>query len=212
MYHLTENFFTRLSEHVLIDLSHRCPLECPRCQRQEHYTNLGKPVIGYDLPLDTIEKVISQCKSICFGGQLSDPIHHPKFTEILSMCYRNRVRAKIQTASSFKPESWYVKAWQSNPNAIWQFGIDGLPEQSHLYRKNQDGVKLFKMMCKSKNYLNTTPVWQSIVFRYNENDIDKVKDIAFEKGVKLVIMYSHRWLSGKDPLRPINKEYWLKRK
>ena len=48
-------FFER--DEVLIDLSHRCPLGCPRCQRQLNYANLGKSVVGHDLPLSSLEKL-----------------------------------------------------------------------------------------------------------------------------------------------------------
>tara|TARA_Y100001978_G_scaffold202375_1_gene223312 strand:- start:1530 stop:2159 length:630 start_codon:yes stop_codon:yes gene_type:complete len=202
---LTGNFFER--DEVLIDLSHRCPLGCPRCQRQENYADLGIPVVGHDLPLSSLEKLTNKFKNISFGGQLSDPIHHPKFIEILKMCNNKQINTKVQTASSFKPESWYPKAFEANIDAKWQFGIDGLPEQSHKYRVNQDGVKLFNIMCRAKNYLKNKPIWQCIVFRYNEDSLDAIRNLAKENNLELIIMYSSRWLKKRDdPLRPINPE------
>jgi len=37
---------------------------------------------------------------------------------------------------------WYESAFESNPNAEWHFGLDGLPEESHLYRINQDELTI----------------------------------------------------------------------
>ena len=114
----------------------------------------------------------------------------------------------IQTASTGKPKSWFIKAFEANPNARWQFGIDGLPEESHKYRVNQDGQKLFDIMCEAKNYLNKTPRWQYIVFKYNEEHIEQAKFMAKEKGLHFVVMQSHRWRGDDDPYLP-SKEYRL---
>jgi len=69
---------------VNVDSSHRCPLECPNCQRQTAFTFRGKVVHGRDLKMDEIEKLAKHFKSFVFCGQLSDPIHHPKFPTILN--------------------------------------------------------------------------------------------------------------------------------
>ena len=45
---LSEQFFVRDNEEkdfgVLIDLTYRCALECPRCQRQEFFRDHGEKV------------------------------------------------------------------------------------------------------------------------------------------------------------------------
>ena len=209
---LSEQFFVRDNEEkdfgVLIDLTYRCTLECPRCQRQEFFRDHGEKVWGEDIPLDTIEKATDTFKAINFGGQLSDPIHHPNFIEILKLCYEKGVQANVQTASTGKPKSWFIKAFEANPNARWQFGIDGLPEESHKYRVNQDGQKLFDIMCEAKNYLNKTPCWQYIIFKYNEEHIERAKFMAKVKGLRFVVMQSHRWRGEDDPYMP-SKKYRL---
>ena len=45
-----------------------------------------------------------------------------------------------------------------------------------MYRVNQDGEKLFKIMLKAKEYLTKSPSWQYIVFSYNEHNIEKAKE------------------------------------
>ena len=202
---LSEQFFVRDKEGgdigALIDLTYRCPIECPRCQRQEFFRNHGEQVWGGDLPLDTIEKATDIFKAITFGGQLSDPIHHPKFIEILKMCYHKGTITNIATASTGKPKSWFIKAFEANPNATWKFGIDGLPEESHKYRINQDGEKLFRMMLEAKKILKKSPVWQYIIFKYNEHNVEKAKAIADKHDITLLLMHSSRW-QGDDVYRP----------
>ena len=202
------HFFKR--KNVLIDLSHRCPLGCSRCQRQIYFTGkYGHKVWGNDLPMRSIEMLINKFKFISFGGQLSDPIHYPKFIEVLQMCSSKNAVVTVQTASSFKPISWYIKAFEADPDTEWQFGLDGLPEESHKYRVNQDGKKLFNIMIESKKHLKVTPVWQYIIFNYNEDHIEEAKQMAKENGVGFMLVQSSRWNDNNDPLRPKNKEVSL---
>ena len=193
-------FFKRTSG-INLDITFRCPLECPRCQRQKFKDN-GEKVWGYDMSLDEIKKLANHFKSFSFCGQLSDPIHHPKFIEILKLLKEKNIHVNVHTASSYKPMSWYVKAFQTHPSARWIFGIDGLPEESCMYRKNQDGEKLFKVMLESKKYLDRPPVWQFIIFSYNEHNIEKAKNIALENQIQFMLVQSSRWLDKNDPLIP----------
>ena len=146
-----------------IDISFRCPLECPRCQRQRQWRDFGEKVPGRDLTLDEIDKISDYYKDFIFCGQLSDPVHHPKFPEILEYLYKNGNEASIHNASSAKSEKFYIKCFEAHPDAKWIFGIDGMPEESSMYRVNQDGEKLFKIMLKSKEYLTKSPSCKCMV-------------------------------------------------
>ena len=156
-------FFNRRNKGLNIDITHRCALECPRCQRQTQFRDRGKRVYGVDISLEDIKKLAAFYKCFDFCGQLSDPVHHPKFIEILAYLRSVNVKCYVHNASSAKSLDWYIKAWKANTSATWIFGIDGLPNESHKYRVNQDGEKLFKIMCESKKYLNTRSVWQYII-------------------------------------------------
>lgn len=193
-------FFQR--KNLNIDITFRCPLECPRCQRQIQFKNHGKKVSGYDISLKEIEKLAKYFTHFSFCGQLSDPVHHPKFIDILKLLYDKEVFVEVHNASSLKSKEWYIKAFKANTSARWVFGIDGLPESSHKYRINQDGVKLFNIMVESKKYLKNKPIWQYIIFNYNENDIEKAENIAFKNDLIFMTLHSARWLNNTDPLMP----------
>lgn len=192
-----------------IDISFRCPLECPRCQRQRQWRNFGKKVPGRDLTLEEIDKISDFYKDFHFCGQLSDPVHHPKFLQILEMLRKKNVRCEIHNAASQKSKEYFIKCFKANPHAQWIFGIDGLPEESHKYRVNQDGKKLFNIMIESKKHLEVTPFWQYIIFNYNEDHIEEAKQMAKENGVGFMLIQSSRWNGNDDPLRPKNKEVSL---
>ena len=199
------SFYRRSKKGINIDISNRCPLECMRCQRQTNFTFHGRKVYGKDATMDEVKKLAAHFTQLNFCGQLSDPVHHPKFIEILDYLYKKDIQVTVHNASSQKPMKWYIKAFQANNKAKWTFGIDGLPEQSHIYRVNQDGKKLYDIMLESKKYLKRRPVWQYLIFKYNEHNIEKAKQMAKEAGVTFMLLQSSRWNSEDDPLRPSKK-------
>ena len=180
---------------VNLDITTRCPLECPSCSRQILYKNKGLTIPGQDMTLEIFKKIINHYKKINFCGQVSDPIHHPKFIDFLKLLKEKNKVCTVHTASSFKSLSWYIKAFKTNPNANWIFGIDGLPEESHKHRINQNGVKLFKVMLEARKYLNVKPIWQYIPFDYNKDNINEIKKIANNKGLILKELVARKDLS-----------------
>ena len=203
------SFYRRSKKGINIDISNRCPLECMRCQRQTNFTLEGRKVYGRDATMDEIRKLSDYFSSFNFCGQLSDPVHHPKFIEILDYLYKKDIQVTVHNASSQKPMKWYIKAFQAHPRAKWIFAIDGLPEESNMYRINQDGEKLYRVMLEAKKHLKQTPSWQFIVFSYNEHNLEKAKKMAVDEGLMFIVLHSSRWMNEDDPLRPTQKEYNL---
>lgn len=187
--------------NIDLDLCDRCALQCPMCWRNTDH----KRVKGSDLPMEDFLKVIDFAKEnngfIYFAGAASDPIHHPKLIEFLEITYKNKLECEVQVASSYKSKDWFIRAFKANPTARWHFGIDGLPKDSHKYRINQDGEKLFDIMLESIKHLETTPIWQYIVFSYNENSVEYCRQWAYELGLRFKLV-----LSGKmtDPVYEID--------
>lgn len=202
-------FYRRSKKGINIDISNRCPLECMRCQRQTNFTLVGRKVYGRDATMDEIRKLSDYFSSFNFCGQLSDPVHHPHFIEILEYLYKKDIQVTVHNASSQKPMKWYIKAFQAHPKAKWIFAIDGLPEESNMYRVNQDGKKLYEVMLEAKKHLKQTPSWQFIVFSYNEHNLEKAKQMAIDEGLMFIVLHSSRWMGENDPLRPKQKEYNL---
>ena len=202
-------FYRRSKKGINIDISNRCPLECMRCQRQTNFTLEGRKVYGRDATMDEIRKLSDYFSSFNFCGQLSDPVHHPHFVEILEYLYKKDIQVTVHNASSQKPMKWYIKAFQAHPKAKWIFAIDGLPEESNMYRINQDGVKMFEVAKEAKKHLKQTPSWQFIVFSYNEHNLEKAKKMAVDEGLMFIVLHSSRWMGEDDPLRPKEKEYNL---
>ena len=195
------SFYDRNELAVNIDITNKCALACLRCGRQFGYKDNGLKVPGREITLEEFDLISDHFSQIGFCGQYSDPTHHSRFIEFLNICKEKDVYAQIHVASSARSEKWFIEAFKANPDATWIFGIDGKPEESHLYRVNQDGPKLFQIMLDSKKYLNNKPRWQYIIFKYNQDYIEEAKDIAKKEGLLFFLIQSNRWIDD-DPLKP----------
>ena len=192
---------------INLDITHRCTLQCQRCNRAI-FAARGQKVPGEDMTMENFKKVIDYFEEVYFCGQISDPIFHPQFIEFLKLLKGRKT--VIHTAASHKKEEWYRKAFEANTDAYWTFGIDGLPKDSHKYRINQDGKKLFKMACMAAKIVGKVK-WQYIVFNYNENNIEEARQMAKDNNLIFEVQKSSRFWEG-DHLMPKNEKYYIKRK
>ena len=192
---------------INLDITHRCTLQCQRCNRAI-FAARGQKVPGEDMTMKNFKKVIDYFEEVYFCGQISDPIFHPQFIEFLKLLKGRKT--VVHTAASHKPEKWYKEAFEANTGAYWTFGIDGLPKDSHKYRINQDGEKLFKMACMAAK-MGLLVKWQYLIFNYNEKDIEEARKMAKDNNLILELQKSSRFWEN-DPLMPKNKEYYIERK
>ena len=178
------------ARRVNIDTGTRCTLQCSGCIRTR-YTRDNKRIPGKDLTVEQFKKIVDYFDEIGFCGTWSDPIFNKNFIQFLKICkYRNK-KVEISTSASHKPVKWYEEAFAANKSACWVFGIDGLPEESHKYRKNQDGVKLFNMMLSAR-YSGLDVIWQYILFNYNIHNVEKAKELAKSHKIDIMFIESHR--------------------
>lgn len=199
-----------ISKIINLDITVRCTLLCSRCTRQKQIWPNQLKKLSEDIPFKDYVKITEYFQEIVFSGTVGDPIFHPRFIEMLELNFDKNIITQVNTAASHKSEDWYTRAFKANPKAKWIFGIDGLPKDSHTHRVNQDGEFLFKMMLKAKD-LGLKTEWQHIVFNYNQDYLDKVKQIAGDNNLNLNICLSSRWRGPKDPLKP-RDEFIMARK
>ena len=74
----------------------------------------------------------------------------------------------------------------------WIFGLDGLPEESHKYRINQNGIHLYEMM-KLGVSMGVDIKWQYIVLKYNQDHIEQAQKMAEDEGIEFMLAFSDRW-------------------
>lgn len=195
---------------VTLDITPRCTLLCNKCGRQDGEFPLHRPKMQ-DMTMRQYEMMVDYFDDLRFCGSYGDAVLHRDFITMLEMAYERGKTVDIPNSASHKSKQWYTKAFKAHPTAKWVFGIDGLPKDSHKYRVNQDGEHLFEMM-KMAHDMGINAVWQYIIFKYNQKDIDTAREIADKLGIPLTILRSKRFTGPDDPLMPDSEDdaniYW----
>lgn len=197
--------------YINIDITDKCPLKCPLCARQSSAWFLKQ---SKEISVEDFKKISSHFQKLVFCGQLSDPIYHSDFEGILEQCTNNDV--SIHTAGQGKSRAWWDNILDvsmfNTRSSRWVFGLDGLPKDSHKYRINQNGEKVWETMKfaaeKFKHTNKHQVVWQYIVFKYNENDIEEAKQMALDHGITFELLFSNRWNEYNTEYIPTNPEYF----
>ena len=161
---------------------------------------------------DEFDKYLKHFKTFIICGQISDPMMHPKLDIFLSKIYEANKNCSVHVAATHKPDAFFIKCFKANPKAHWYFGIDGMPKDSHKYRVRQDGEKLFRLMLESRKYLTHNPVWQYIIFNYNENDVDRAQEMCREYGLDMSLIKSNRFNDNGDLLKPKSEQSYSDKK
>lgn len=172
-----------------IEITSYCNAACPQCPRNHlgsginpymPLTHLSREVIDAAFTKDVCQRL----RQVFFCGSYGDPIMHPKFLDIL-----RDFRSKNPTLWLYMhtnggvhdPEYWQEIATILNGYGQIDFGIDGLEDTLHLYRRN---VKYSKVIENAKAFINAggRAQWNFIVFKHNQHQVEEVKKLGAELG------------------------------
>jgi len=186
-----------------VDITYRCPLECPFCQRQREGAK-QKISNSSDITFEDYNKLLSYFKNFNLCGQISDPIYHKNFLEILDLSRNTKQTSfTIHTNGTRKKLSWWKPAFEKTDSRfIWIFGLDGTDQETaNIYRVNTRYDEVLEVM-KLGAALGKIIHWQFIVFKHNEHQIEEARKIAKENNIQLIILKSSRWEEHKIVKEP----------
>jgi MoaA/NifB/PqqE/SkfB family radical SAM enzyme len=172
-----------------IEITTLCNAACPQCPR-----NINGDEVNPHLPLVHLSKdivdqafpteLVQQLRQIFFCGSYGDPIAHPDFLEILRDFRRKSptVWLYLHTNGGIRGKSWWAElAKIINGYGKIDFGIDGLSDTNHLYRKN---VNFNKVIENAAAFIvaGGRAQWSFIVFKHNEHQVDEAEALSKELG------------------------------
>ena len=172
-----------------IEITSLCNAACPQCPRN----NLGAGINPY-MPVTSIsrkvldcafpEELVNRLRQIFFCGSYGDPIVHPEFLDILRDFRRKNptVWLYLHTNGGARDPAWWEElAHILNGYGKIDFGIDGLSDTNHIYRKN---VSWYKLMQNTRAFINAggKAQWNYIVFEHNEHQIEEAKQLSIGMG------------------------------
>jgi hypothetical protein len=138
-------------------------------------------------------KNYTELEQIHFCGNIDEPTLNPDILPILhhiSEQISDKTKIFISTNGGTQNELFW-KALAQIPKVITVFGIDGLENTNHIYRKN---VKWAKVLSNVKTYIKHggKGAWQFIVFEHNEHQVDEAEKYSQELGFSYFIEVNSR--------------------
>jgi len=171
-----------------LELSSKCNAACPQCPREEPKI---KKILENEFQEITLENIISwftldflqNLKTIDFKGSFSEPVIARDFYKIVDYFIKNtNAYISICTNGSLrKPEFWYELGILLGERGRVIFGIDGLSDTHSIYRVNTNYEKIIE---NAKSFIDGggEAVWQFIIFKHNEHQIETAKQLANDLG------------------------------
>ena len=171
-------------DHWHIEVSSVCTLQCPRCTRAEVPETLLNRNLNLKFFQEQIgEEWITKIRKITFCGDDGDPIYAKQFIEIVEWIktVNPDIQLLIITNGSYKTADWWHRlACVLNENDEVHWSLDGWNQDSNSkYRVNCDWASIMLGIITFRVYNKTTyTVVASIAFRFNENNLQDIKQIA----------------------------------
>jgi MoaA/NifB/PqqE/SkfB family radical SAM enzyme len=204
--------------HWHFEVSGKCTLRCPRCPRND---TAPVPWINQELTLDffkrnlTPELLKHTVKRITMCGDVGDPIYASEYIEIIEYIKQHNPKIHVFTITngSYRKEAWWREfARVSNEYDTVNFSVDGYDDASNnLYRIGSNWSSIMsgmRIMCQESTAFVH---WATIVFSFNQDHLDEIKQLATEAGcdglqltysTKFGSKYGQAYGGAQDPLEP----------
>lgn len=182
-----------------LEFTDYCNAACPMCSRFKWDGTLYKEKVNQNhtslkaLQKNVPEKIIKQLKNVISIGTYGDPIMSPECLHIYRWIRELNPDCKLEFHSNggTRNEKFWQECAELGIRVV--FGIDGLEDTNHLYRRN---VNWKKLISNVKSFIDAggKADWKYIAFKHNENQIESAKALSETLGFKSFgWQYSDRW-------------------
>lgn len=203
--------FANIKEYQL-EITTYCNAACPQCPR-----NISGGKVNPYMPLCHLDrKVIDKTFSaelcnrllqIFFCGSYGDPIVHPEFLEILRdfRTKNPKLWIYIHTNGGYHDTEWWIElATIINGYGKIDFGIDGLEDTNHLYRRHVDFSKAIN---NAQAFIQAggKAQWNFIVFKHNQHQIKTAQMLSAIVGFEKILFRGTGRFLNHDTLEQKNQ-------
>lgn len=179
-----------------LELTSKCALRCTECARTKYLEKI--PVREMSLSvIEAIKRSGKVFREISLCGAHGDPIYHSNFHDVLKKLktFPGSPLISIATNGSYRTEDW----WKETALLLARkdeviFAIDGLKDTLTQYRVNADWDSIRLGMETLKKNSRVRILWQWILFRHNEHQLEEAGKLAREWKVdQFLILKSSRY-------------------
>ena len=174
---------------IELEVTSNCNAACPQCVRNYYgsYTWPNLPIVDMDpelLKTSISLNIWKNLQHLRLCGTYGEPCMHPKLLDIIRYIKSvSTTSITINTNGGIRSKKW----WQELAEILDPkkdtvvFGIDGLEDTSPLYRINVDYKKTIENL-KAFNQAGGQSVWQYLVFKHNEHQVEQARELALSIG------------------------------
>jgi MoaA/NifB/PqqE/SkfB family radical SAM enzyme len=173
---------------IHLEMTTRCNAACPMCSRNERGGFMIHDLPDAELSLEDVRTLlppefIRQLNQVWLCGNYGDPIVAQETLDVVRYLRTSHpgLRIGMNTNGSARTTSW----WQEAASIIdlCHFGIDGLADTNHLYRRRTSWDLIME---NAASFINAggSATWEYIVFRHNEHQIETARELAESMGFK----------------------------
>jgi MoaA/NifB/PqqE/SkfB family radical SAM enzyme len=180
------------------ELTDYCNASCPMCARFKWDGSLYQEKVNKNhTTLNLIKKipivVIRRLKKFYSVGTYGDPLMNPETADIYEYVRTNNPTCKLEMHSNGggRDENFWSRLAKIGIHVL--FGIDGLQDTNHLYRRNVNWNKLVKNVTTFID-AGGSAQWKFIIFKHNEHQIEEAREFSKKIGFnRFIAVYSDRW-------------------
>lgn len=208
---MNPGIYQTLPRRIHLEPTSNCNARCPQCPRTFLTTLKTDP----DLSIEEwspkqIKKILKQkhfkeIKTILINGNFGDIVMHSDPQGLVKAILKFGIGIDINTNGGAQPVAFWTWLGQQ-PNVTVEFGIDGLSDTHHLYRRN---TRFDVVMKNAKAFIAAggNALWAMTVFKHNEHQVKKCRKLALKNGFSsFKARPSTRWSNSKD-LIVVDSEY-----
>ena len=184
---------------INLEFTDYCNAACPMCARFKTDGTLYKEKVNQNHnTLDVLqkripEKIIKQLKWFYSTGTYGDPVMNPECLEIYKWVRKVNPNCKLDFHSNggARSEQFWKECAELGIEVL--FGIDGLEDTNHLYRRNVNWKKLISNL---QAFIGAGGIakWKYIIFKHNEHQIENARELSKKLGFRSFnTMFTDRW-------------------
>ncbi len=198
---------------ISIEPTTSCNLRCPECPSGLRSFTRPTGMLNEDLFKNTIDQLRSTLSYLVFYFQ-GEPYLHPQFLDLVGYASSKKIYTATSTNAHYLSDEMAKRTIQSGLDRLI-ISIDGTTQES--YESYRIGGKLDKVIEGTKNIIrwkkelkSLTPfvVFQFLVVKQNEHQIEAVRALAKEIGVDHVVLKTaqiYDYENGSDLIPTIDK-------
>jgi MoaA/NifB/PqqE/SkfB family radical SAM enzyme len=191
---------------VHLELTDKCNAACPQCGRNDHGGPVNPNLLLTELRLADIKTIfapqfVAQLGNLYACGNYGDPIVARDCLEIFQ--YFRECNPNIKLGIHTNGGTRSVAFWQGlgrllpRGKGYVRFGIDGLEDTNHIYRRNVRWPILMRNV-QALVAAGGNAEWDYLVFRHNEHQVEQARKLASDLGFSLFnVKTTRRFLDWK---------------